>query len=75
MIYESVNLKRVVYEPKQNSFGLQSITARIGLQTLARSFIKNSFPQRGGRGQFHIRPYGMYPDLRSPFSAKIPEPG
>ena len=50
MIYESVNLKGVVYEPKQNSFGFQSITTRIGLQTLARSFIKNSFPRRGEGG-------------------------
>ena len=25
MIYESVNLKGVVYEPKQNSFSLQSV--------------------------------------------------
>ena len=40
MIYESVNLKGVVYEPKQNSFSLQSITTRTVLQTLARSFIK-----------------------------------
>ena len=36
MIYESLNLKRVVYEPKQNSFSLHVKV----LQTLALSFIK-----------------------------------
>ena len=61
MIYESVNLKWVVNEPKQNSFGLQSITTRIGLQTLARSFIKNSFPQRGGGGSSILDHTGCTP--------------
>ena len=36
MIYESLNLKGVVYEPKQNSFSLQVKV----LQALTRSFIK-----------------------------------
>ena len=61
MIYESVNLKGVVYEPNQNSFGLQSITTRIGLQTLARSFIKNSFPRRGGGGNSILDHTGCTP--------------
>ena len=40
MVYESLNLKGVVYEPKQNSFSLHSMTIVQVLQTLARSFIK-----------------------------------
>ena len=40
MIYESVNLKGVVYEPKQNSFSLQSITTCTGFANVSLTFIK-----------------------------------
>ena len=40
MIYESVNLKGVLYEPKQNLSALCISPHAQVLQTLARSFIK-----------------------------------
>ena len=42
MIYELVNLKGVVYEPKQNSFSLQS-TARPRLQLHGAIYRPDSF--------------------------------
>ena len=38
MIYESVNLKGVVYEPKQNSSSLQSVTTRTGFTKVGSIF-------------------------------------
>ena len=40
MIYESVNLKGVMYEPKQNSFRLQSISNCTGFATADPIFYK-----------------------------------
>ena len=40
MIFELVNLKGVVYEPKQNSFSLQSITACTGFANVGLTFYK-----------------------------------
>ena len=40
MIYESVNLKGVVYEPKQNSFSLQTITIHTGFTNVGAIFYK-----------------------------------
>ena len=40
MIYESLNLKGVVTEPKQISFGLQSITTCTGFETVCPIFYK-----------------------------------
>ena len=38
MIYESVNLKGVVFEPKQNSFCLQSLTTPTGFANVGPIF-------------------------------------
>ena len=38
MIYESVNLKRVVYEPKQYSFSFQSMTRCTGFANVGPIF-------------------------------------
>ena len=40
MIYKSVNLKGAVYEPKQNSFSLQSIPTRTSFANVGRIFYK-----------------------------------
>ena len=40
MIYESVNLKGVVYEQKQNSFSLPSITTCTGFANVGPIFYK-----------------------------------
>ena len=40
MIYESVNLKGVVYEPKQNSFSFQSISTCAGFGNVDPIFYK-----------------------------------
>ena len=39
-IYESVNLKGAVYEPKQNSSSLQSITTSAGFTNVGSMFYK-----------------------------------
>ena len=40
IIYESVNLKGVVPEPKQNTFSLQSITTSTGFANIGPIFYK-----------------------------------
>ena len=40
MIHESVNLKGVVYEPKQNSFSIQSFTKSTGFANVGPALVK-----------------------------------